>query len=196
MTTTRELPDDVLAGRPARADLAAVGPVEDWYRDAIIYELHIRAFNDSDGDGVGDLRGLIDKLDYLQELGVTTLWLLPFYPSPLRDDGYDISDYRSVHPAYGTLRDFRALLREAHRRDLRVITELVLAHTSDEHPWFRRAQRAKPGRRTGTSTCGATPPTGSVRPGSSSRTSRRRTGAGTTPSGRTTGTASTPTSPA
>ncbi len=131
--------------RPRQAESATVGPVEDWYRDAIIYELHIRAFNDSDGDGVGDIRGLIQKLDYLQELGVTTLWLLPFYPSPLRDDGYDISDYRSVHPAYGTLSDFRALLREAHRRDLRVITELVLAHTSDQHPWFRRAQRAKPG---------------------------------------------------
>ncbi|HEY1465807.1 MAG TPA: maltose alpha-D-glucosyltransferase [Acidimicrobiales bacterium] len=119
--------------------------VRHWYKDAVIYELHVRSFRDSDGDGVGDFRGLIEKLDYLQELGVTALWLLPFYPSPLRDDGYDISDYRQVHPSYGNLRDFRTFLREAHRRGLRVITELVLNHTSDEHPWFRRAQRARPG---------------------------------------------------
>ena len=116
-----------------------------WYKDAVIYEVHVRAFHDGNGDGVGDFRGLIDKLDYLQELGVTALWLLPFYPSPLRDDGYDISDYRQVHPSYGSLRDFRLFLREAHRRGIRVITELVLAHTSDEHPWFQRARLAKPG---------------------------------------------------
>ena len=116
-----------------------------WYKDAVIYEVHVRAFHDGNGDGVGDFRGLIDKLDYLQELGVTALWLLPFYPSPLRDDGYDISDYRQVHPSYGSLRDFRVFLREAHRRGIRVITELVLAHTSDEHPWFQRARLAKPG---------------------------------------------------
>jgi maltose alpha-D-glucosyltransferase / alpha-amylase len=116
-----------------------------WYKDAVIYEVHVRAFHDGNGDGVGDFRGLIEKLDYLQELGVTALWLLPFYPSPLRDDGYDISDYRQVHPSYGSLRDFRLFLREAHRRDMRVITELVLAHTSDEHPWFQRARLAKPG---------------------------------------------------
>jgi maltose alpha-D-glucosyltransferase / alpha-amylase len=108
--------------------------VRHWYKDAVIYELHVRSFRDSDGDGVGDFLGLIEKLDYLQELGVTALWLLPFYPSPLRDDGYDISDYRQVHPSYGSLRDFRTFLREAHRRGLRVITELVLNHTSDEHP--------------------------------------------------------------
>ncbi|MGA8368875.1 MAG: maltose alpha-D-glucosyltransferase, partial [Acidimicrobiales bacterium] len=133
---------------PVAITEAAVGPsdgVRHWYKDAVIYELHVRSFCDSDGDGVGDFRGLIEKLDYLQELGVTALWLLPFYPSPLRDDGYDISDYRQVHESYGTLRDFRAFLREAHRRGLRVITELVLNHTSDEHPWFRRAQRARPG---------------------------------------------------
>jgi maltose alpha-D-glucosyltransferase/alpha-amylase len=116
-----------------------------WYKDAVIYEVHVRAFRDANGDGVGDFRGLIEKLDYLRDLGVTALWLLPFYPSPLRDDGYDISDYRHVHPSYGTLRDFRALLRAAHDRGLRVITELVLAHTSDEHPWFQRARRAAPG---------------------------------------------------
>ncbi|HUZ10296.1 MAG TPA: maltose alpha-D-glucosyltransferase [Acidimicrobiales bacterium] len=116
-----------------------------WYKDAVLYEIHVRAFRDSDGDGIGDFRGLIEKLDYLQGLGVTALWLLPFYPSPLRDDGYDIADYREVHPSYGTLRDFRAFLREAHRRGIRVVTELVLAHTSDEHPWFQRARRARPG---------------------------------------------------
>ncbi len=116
-----------------------------WYRDAVVYELHVRAFDDSDGDGVGDLRGLVDKLDYLQQLGVTAIWLLPFYPSPLRDDGYDIAEYKAIHPAYGTLADFRRLLREAHRRGLRVITELVLNHTSDQHPWFQRARRDRPG---------------------------------------------------
>jgi maltose alpha-D-glucosyltransferase/alpha-amylase len=116
-----------------------------WYKDAIVYELHVRAFYDSNADGIGDLRGMIQKLDYLQDLGVTALWLLPFYPSPLRDDGYDTAGYTSIHPQYGTLRDFRQLLREAHRRGLRVITELVLNHTSDQHPWFQRARRAKPG---------------------------------------------------
>jgi maltose alpha-D-glucosyltransferase/alpha-amylase len=118
-----------------------------WYKDAIIYELHVRAFCDSDGDGIGDFRGLSGKLDYLQDLGITTLWLLPFCPSPLRDDGYDIADYGSIHPQYGTLRDFRAFLREAHHRGLRVITELVVNHTSDQHAWFQRARRAKPGSR-------------------------------------------------
>ena len=118
-----------------------------WYKDAVIYELHVRAFYDSDGDGIGDFRGLTEKLDYLQDLGVTAIWLLPFYPSPLRDDGYDIADYVNVHPHYGTLRDFKAFLREAKWRGLRVITELVLNHTSDEHPWFQRARRAAPGSR-------------------------------------------------
>ena len=116
-----------------------------WYKDAVIYELHVRAFHDGDGDGIGDFKGLIQKLDYLQELGVSAIWLLPFYPSPLRDDGYDISDYRQVHPSYGSLRDFRHFLRAAHSRGMRVITELVLAHTSDVHPWFRRAREAAPG---------------------------------------------------
>jgi maltose alpha-D-glucosyltransferase/alpha-amylase len=116
-----------------------------WYKDAIIYELHVRAFADSSGDGMGDFRGLVARLDYVQDLGVDTLWLLPFYPSPWRDDGYDVSDYTDVHPAYGTLRDVRRFLDEAHRRGLRVITELVLNHTSDRHPWFQRARRAKPG---------------------------------------------------
>jgi maltose alpha-D-glucosyltransferase/alpha-amylase len=116
-----------------------------WYKDAVIYELHVKAFADSDGDGIGDFRGLTQKLDYLQDLGVTAVWLLPFCRSPLKDDGYDISSYTDLHPAYGTMRDFKAFLREAHRRGLRVITELVLNHTSDQHPWFQRARRAKPG---------------------------------------------------
>jgi maltose alpha-D-glucosyltransferase/alpha-amylase len=120
-------------------------PVATWYKDAIFYELHVRAFRDSNGDGVGDFPGLIEKLDYIARLGVTAIWLLPFYPSPLRDDGYDISDYRGVHPAYGTLADVRRLVREAHRRDIRVLIELVCNHTSDQHPWFQRARRARRG---------------------------------------------------
>ena len=116
-----------------------------WFKDAVIYQLHIRAFYDGDGDGIGDFRGLISKLDYLEQLGVTALWLLPFYPSPLRDDGYDTADYMSVNPTYGTLADFREFLDEAHQRGLRVITELVLNHTSDQHAWFHRARRATAG---------------------------------------------------
>jgi maltose alpha-D-glucosyltransferase/alpha-amylase len=115
-----------------------------WYKDAILYQLHLKAFKDSTGSGMGDFRGLIQKLDYLEELGITALWLLPFYPSPRRDDGYDISDYFSIHPDYGTLRDFKKLLSEAHRRSIRVITELVLNHTSDQHSWFQRARHAPP----------------------------------------------------
>lgn len=116
-----------------------------WYQDAVIYELHVRAFCDSVGDGVGDFRGLTQKLDYLQDLGVTAIWLLPFYPSPLRDDGYDIADYSSIHPDYGNLETFQEFLNAAHARGLRVITELVINHTSDQHPWFQRARRAPPG---------------------------------------------------
>jgi len=113
-----------------------------WYKDAVIYELHVKTFCDSDGDGMGDFRGLIQKLDYLQELGITALWLLPFYPSPLRDDGYDIADYFDVNPNFGTLEDFRAFLDAAHERNLRVITELVINHTSDQNPWFQKSRRA------------------------------------------------------
>jgi maltose alpha-D-glucosyltransferase / alpha-amylase len=116
-----------------------------WYKDVVIYQLHVRAFYDSNGDGIGDFVGLTSKLDYLQDFGVTALWLLPFYPSPLKDDGYDIANYTNVHPSYGTLRDFKNFLREAHGRGLRVINELVLNHTSDQHPWFQRARRAKAG---------------------------------------------------
>ena len=118
-----------------------------WYQDAVIYEARVGAFYDSDGDGIGDFRGLAERLEYLQDLGVTAIWLLPFYPSPLKDDGYDISDYTDVHPDSGTLDDFKHFLREAHRRGLKVITELVINHTSDQHPWFQRARREPSGSR-------------------------------------------------
>ena len=116
-----------------------------WYKDAIIYQIHIKAFRDSNRDGYGDLPGLIEKLDYIQSLGVNCIWLLPFYPSPLRDDGYDIAEYEAIHPQYGTLEDFRRFLSEAHERGLRVITELVVNHTSDQHLWFQRSRRAPKG---------------------------------------------------
>ena len=116
-----------------------------WYKDAIIYELHIKSFFDSNNDGIGDFKGLSQKVNYLERLGVTALWLLPFYPSPLRDDGYDISDYFKVNPQYGTLRDFETFLQEAHNRGIRVITELVVNHSSDQHEWFQKSRRAKPG---------------------------------------------------
>jgi maltose alpha-D-glucosyltransferase/alpha-amylase len=116
-----------------------------WYKDAIIYQLHVKSFCDSNGDGIGDFRGLISKLDYISDLGVNAVWLLPFYPSPLLDDGYDIREYRGVNPDYGTLADFRLFVREAHARGIRVITELVVNHTSDQHSWFQRARKAKPG---------------------------------------------------
>ena len=124
-----------------------LSPNVTWYKDAVIYEVHVKSFFDSDSDGMGDFAGLTQKLDYLEDLGVTAVWLLPFCPSPLRDDGYDISNYTDVHPAYGTLKDVHRLLREAHRRGLRVITELVLNHTSDQHVWFQRSRRAAPGTR-------------------------------------------------
>ncbi|RUO98477.1 MAG: maltose alpha-D-glucosyltransferase [Hyphomicrobium sp.] len=119
--------------------------IRDWYKDAVIYQLHIKAFRDSNGDGIGDFGGLIEHLDYVQQLGATAIWLLPFYPSPLRDDGYDISDYTDVNPSYGTLDDFKRFVDEAHARGIRVITELVINHTSDAHAWFQRARRAPPG---------------------------------------------------
>jgi len=111
-----------------------------WYKDAIIYQVHVRTFFDSNADGIGDFQGLAQKMDYLQELGINTIWLMPFFPSPLRDDGYDISDYRSVHPSYGTLDDFKRFLSDAHQRGIRVIIELVLNHTSDQHPWFMESR--------------------------------------------------------
>src|SRR5690625_1803662 len=111
-----------------------------WYKKGIIYQCHVRSFFDSNADGIGDFKGLTSKLGYLHDLGITAIWLLPFYPSPLRDDGYDIADYYSIHPDYGTLADFRQFMREAHRRGLRVITELVINHTSDQHPWFQKSR--------------------------------------------------------
>jgi maltose alpha-D-glucosyltransferase/alpha-amylase len=128
---------------PANALLLNADPL--WYKDAVIYQLHIKSFYDANDDGVGDFAGLLAKLDYLVDLGVDTIWLLPFYPSPRRDDGYDIADYRSVHPDYGTLAEARRFVAAAHARGMRVITELVINHTSDQHPWFQRARRAKPG---------------------------------------------------
>jgi maltose alpha-D-glucosyltransferase / alpha-amylase len=116
-----------------------------WYKQGVIYQAHVRSFFDSDGNGIGDFRGLTQKLDYLQDLGISTLWLLPFYPSPLKDDGYDIADYYAINPIYGTLDDFKEFLEAAHQRSLRVITELVVNHTSDQHPWFQRSRRARPG---------------------------------------------------
>jgi maltose alpha-D-glucosyltransferase / alpha-amylase len=118
-----------------------------WYRDAVIYSLHVRSFMDSNGDGMGDFRGLTDRLDYLQDLGVTALWLLPFYPSPGRDDGYDIADYTGINPDFGNLRQFKRFVKAAHDRGMRIITELVINHTSDQHPWFRRAVASPPGSR-------------------------------------------------
>lgn len=128
------------AMRPAEDEAAAL-----WFKEALIYQVHVRAFYDSNGDGVGDFRGLTEKLGYIQDLGVTAIWMLPYFRSPLKDDGYDIADYREVNPQYGTLDDFRRLLHEAHRRDLKVITELVMNHTSDQHEWFQRARTARPG---------------------------------------------------
>jgi maltose alpha-D-glucosyltransferase / alpha-amylase len=115
-----------------------------WFKDAVIYEAPVKSFYDSNGDGIGDLRGMVDKLDYLQDLGVSCLWLLPICPSPLKDDGYDIADYRGVHPDYGTVEDFRQLVEAAHARNIRVLVELVVNHTSDQHAWFQRARRAPP----------------------------------------------------
>jgi len=138
---------NVVNERDALAAAAPTDPPGDplWYKDAVIYELHIKAYADANGDGIGDFRGLTERLDHVQSLGVNTIWLLPFYPSPLRDDGYDVADYEDVHPSYGTLDDFRAFVVEAHRRGLRVITELVVNHTSDQHPWFQAARKAPKG---------------------------------------------------
>jgi len=116
-----------------------------WYKNAVIYCLSVATFIDANGDGIGDFQGLMQRLDYLQGMGVTAIWLMPFQPSPVRDDGYDIADYTNVHADYGTVRDFQELLDAAHQRGIRVVTELVINHTSDQHPWFQRARRAKPG---------------------------------------------------
>jgi maltose alpha-D-glucosyltransferase/alpha-amylase len=143
----RGRPDARTARRfPARATpAAAIGDDPLWYKDAVIYELHVRSFKDSNDDGIGDFLGLIQKLDHIASLGATAIWILPFYPSPLRDDGYDISDYFEVNPSYGRVGEVRRLVREAHKRGLRVITELVCNHTSDQHPWFQRGRRSPKG---------------------------------------------------
>lgn len=133
--------------QPKPIGLPTITADPSWYKDAVIYQLHVKSFHDGNGDGVGDFTGLVSKLDYVKELGADTLWLLPFYPSPRRDDGYDVSNYRDVHPDYGTLADFRYFLREAHSRGLRIIVDFVANHTSDQHPWFQRARRAKAGSR-------------------------------------------------
>ena len=118
-----------------------------WYKDAIIYQLHVKAFFDADNDGTGDFVGLTQKLDYIRDLGINAIWLLPFYPSPMRDDGYDIADYRNIYPPYGGRREFRQFVREAHRRGLKIIIELVINHTSDQNPWFQAARKAPPGKK-------------------------------------------------
>ena len=133
---------DTQAAAPPSQGIVAGTSDALWYKDAIVYELHVKAFHDSNNDGIGDFLGLAEKLDYIRDLGVNTVWLLPFYPSPMRDDGYDVADYHNVAPAYGTRHDFRHFVREAHRRDLRIITELIVNHTSDQHPWFQAARRA------------------------------------------------------
>jgi maltose alpha-D-glucosyltransferase/alpha-amylase len=142
----RSMEGSVAVTREAQADVEAQHAPDqhasDWYKDAIIYQLHVKAFLDSSGDGIGDFKGLIQSLDYIEALGINVIWLLPFYPSPLKDDGYDISDYRQVNPSYGDMDDFKAFMEEAHRRGIRVLTELVINHTSDEHPWFQRARLA------------------------------------------------------
>ena len=113
---------------------------KDWYKDAVFYEVFVRAFDDGNGDGIGDLQGLTDRLDYLKDLGVDCLWLLPIYPSPLRDDGYDVADFYNIHPDYGTVDDLRTLVDQAHRRGLRVIADMIPNHTSDQHPWFQASR--------------------------------------------------------
>src|SRR5438132_2037263 len=118
---------------------------DQWHKDAIIYQLHVRGFSDSNGDGIGDFNGLTQKLEYIRDLGCNTIWLLPFYPSPLKDDGYDIASYEEIHSTYGSIEDFQAFMAAAHERGLRVLTELVINHTSDQHPWFQRARKAPKG---------------------------------------------------
>jgi maltose alpha-D-glucosyltransferase/alpha-amylase len=152
ITTSRTInPAHPTAAATSPATAAAMStqsamPIEPlWYRNAVIYQMHVRSFNDSNGDGIGDFNGLIAKMDYLEELGVTAIWLLPFYPSPLKDDGYDIADYTGVNPSYGTIQDVRRFIDAAHDRQIRVITELVINHTSDQHAWFQRARRAPRG---------------------------------------------------
>lgn len=143
--------DTALKDKPSQSHLSSPGKetaksnAQDWFKKGIFYEVHVKTYCDTDGNGYGDFKGLMQKLDYLQKLGVTTIWLLPFYPSPLKDDGYDIADYKGINPLYGNMDDFKSFLAEAHKRNIKVITELVINHTSDQHPWFQRARKAAPG---------------------------------------------------
>ena len=167
-----------------------------WYKNAVYYEVFVRAFADSNGDGIGDLRGLTSKLDYMKELGVDCVWLLPIYPSPLRDDGYDVADFYRIHPDYGTVEDFRTLVEAAHQRGLRVIADLVPNHTSDQIHWFQpraiRPTRSTPS--TGTGTCGVRPTGHTPGRASSFSTMNPQTGPGIRCGASTTGTASSITS--
>src|SRR6266852_2093562 len=138
--------NDVIAPTLDTAPLSGIDADDPlWYKDAVIYQLNVKAFYDSNDDGIGDFKGVTSKLEYIRDLGVNTIWLMPFYPSPLKDDGYDISDYKGIHPQFGTLDDFRAMLLEAHRLGLKVVTELIINHTSDQHPWFQAARKSQPG---------------------------------------------------
>ena len=165
-----------------------------WFKTAIFYEIHIRGFFDGNDDGSGDFRGLIEKLDYLQWLGIDCIWLLPMYQSPLRDGGYDIADFFSIHPDYGTVDDFKTFVEQAHQRGIRVIADLVMNHTSADHPWFQES-RTHPQARAVTGTSGRTPTTAGPTRGSSSSTPSRRTGRGIPSAASTSGTASSRTSP-
>ncbi len=165
----------------------------EWFKRAVFYEVLVRSFQDSNGDGIGDLKGLTAKLDYLQWLGVDCLWLPPFFKSPLRDGGYDVSDYTAVLPEFGDLADFVEFVDAAHQRGMRVIIDFVMNHTSDQHPWFQESRRDPDGP-TGTTTSGPTTTSSTRTPGSSSSTPRRRTGPSTRSASSTTGTASSPTS--
>nr|BFF20702.1 hypothetical protein GCM10025730_42230 [Promicromonospora thailandica] len=182
--------------RQPQLDARRKGLVDDpeWYKKAVFYEVMIRSFSDSGDGGSGDLRGLVERLDYLEWLGVDCLWLPPFFPSPLRDGGYDVADFTAVSPQFGTMADFSDLIAAAHERGIRVVIDLVMNHTSDAHPGSRRRAPTPTGR-TATSTCGATTPRGTRARGSSSSTPRRRTGRSTRCGGSTSGTGSSATSP-
>ena len=165
-----------------------------WFKRAVFYEIHIRGFFDGNDDGAGDFRGLIEKLDYLQWLGIDCIWLLPMYSSPLKDGGYDIADFFTIHQDYGTVDDFKAFVDAAHQRGMRVIADLVMNHTSADHPWFQESRSSPDSTRSATGTCGPTPTSATSTRGSSSSTPSPRTGRGTRSPGSTTGTASSRTS--
>ena len=195
MATVEKTPHESTRIERTALSTKSHGAAQPWYKDAIIYQLHVRAFRDGNNDGIGDFRGLTERLDYIQDLGVTAIWLQPFFPSPLKDDGYDIADYMNVNPQYGTLDDFREFLDEAHRRDLKVISELVMNHTSDQHAWFQRSRRAGRFRLAKLVRVERHARQVSAKCESSFRTSSRPIGAGTRSPAPTTGTASSVISP-